>query len=84
MRLSRARLKDDPREEHDLSAARPDKVAELRARVAQLRAEALPPWDPPTRADGKASGPFKDPKGSGKWVVDWFDYSLAERPRSKL
>ena len=59
-------------------------VAELRARIAQLRAEALPPWDPPTKADARASGPFLDPKTGKCCVVDWFDYSLAEKPRAKL
>ena len=77
-------LASDPREEHDLSAERPDKVAELRERLAAYRAEALPPWDPPTKADARAAGPFLDPKTGKCCVVDWFDYSLAEKPRAKL
>jgi len=47
-------LRDDPTEQHDLAAARPDKVAELRARLAALDGQMVKPLWPSLLQDAVA------------------------------
>lgn len=65
-------LKDDPTERHDLSAAMPDKVAELRAKiVAQAAQMPRPLWpalvEGPVRIDVPQNAPWKE----GQDYVFW-------------
>ncbi|MFN7397479.1 MAG: sulfatase-like hydrolase/transferase [Sandaracinobacter sp.] len=65
-------LADDPTEQRDLSAAMPEKVAELRARITAQAAEMPPPMWPallegPVRIDVPLTTPWKE----GQELVYW-------------
>ncbi|MBL9133374.1 MAG: arylsulfatase, partial [Verrucomicrobiaceae bacterium] len=53
-------LANDPNEKTNLAASNPEKVAELRAKLAELAAQAVPPKSAPKTAD------FKTPRVWGQ------------------
>jgi arylsulfatase A-like enzyme len=53
-------LASDPNEKTNLAAAQPEKVAELRAKLAELAAQAVPPKSVPMEKD------FKTPRVWGQ------------------